>query len=279
FITNPANGCTSSATLEVMNSEGPSEIVFTAQNPLCDMAEGQLEISNIVGGQAPYRIEINGTEYNELPLRINVPPDSYQINVVDNNGCIINANFDITGTESLSIQISENQAITEGDSVQINVSTNKPLDELTAIDWNPSTTLNCNNCTNPIAFPRTTTTYEVTVMDIDGCRQIEFITITVAENQIFVPNVFSPNGDAINDQLTLFNNNEAVDIIESLEVYDRWGNRVFRKTDFPANIPEEGWDGTYKGKRLNPGVFVYVFQVRMRSGEREQIQGDVSLIR
>lgn len=65
----------------------------------------------------------------------------------------------------------------------------------------------------------------------------------------FIPNAFTPNGDANNDIFRV----RGEQIRELLvRVYDRWGEKVFETT-----TPGKGWDGTYKGKKVNPGVFVY----------------------
>jgi len=88
---------------------------------------------------------------------------------------------------------------------------------------------------------------------------------------VFVPNIFSPNGDGYNDLLEiqgprLFN--------YTIEIYDRWGKKVFQSTE-----QKEYWDGTIKGKPLAPQTFVYMLTGETVLGERVSQQGNVSIIK
>lgn len=81
---------------------------------------------------------------------------------------------------------------------------------------------------------------------------------------IFVPNVFSPNGDGVNDEVRV----EAYGLGDVLwSVFSRFGEKVFE-----TNSLDVVWDGTHRGKTLNPGVFVvhvvYTDQATGESGER-----------
>ncbi|MFZ1664730.1 MAG: gliding motility-associated C-terminal domain-containing protein, partial [Flavobacteriales bacterium] len=88
---------------------------------------------------------------------------------------------------------------------------------------------------------------------------------------IFVPDAFTPNGDGSNDVLFVRGLN-----IASLDfqVFDRWGETVFRTTD-----QKQGWDGAYKGKPVDPAVFVYWLKVGCKDGQDFFTKGNVSVIR
>ncbi len=64
-----------------------------------------------------------------------------------------------------------------------------------------------------------------------------------------------------------------------MEVYTRWGDLVFRRANFQPNIPEDGWDGTFKGERLNPGVYVYRIEILYGDDLKETVFGDITIIR
>ena len=100
-----------------------------------------------------------------------------------------------------------------------------------------------------ISTPGEDITYYIEVYDSLGCMVIDTINITVNYNPLFIPNGFSPNNDNNND--VLYVRGGGVSSIQ-FRVFDKWGNLVFESFDM-----DTGWDGTYKGKLLNTGVFVY----------------------
>jgi len=145
------------------------------------------------------------------------------------------------------------------------------LSSVTNFIWSPSTWLDCTNCQNPISTPQETITYTVTVED-SSCIATDIVTITVLyENVVFVPNIFSPNGDGNND--ILYVRGKGITSL-SFMVYDRWGEKVFESTRL-----EQGWDGNFRGKKMNPAVFVYSLDVYFNDGTNQYKKGDVTLIR
>jgi len=110
-----------------------------------------------------------------------------------------------------------------------------------------------------------------------GCP--DSVTIKLCgDNDIWVPNIFSPNGDGEND--IMFVRGIAVDWV-LVKIYDRWGELVFdSSTDGDAML--QGWDGTYKGKELTPQVFVYYMEGAFLDGEEfdeEVKQGNITLVK
>ncbi len=88
---------------------------------------------------------------------------------------------------------------------------------------------------------------EVRLADPDDCG-------ARADSTIYVPNIFSPNADGANDYFIIYG---GVDVftIRSFQIYNRWGEKVFEGRDVKPNTIDGGWDGTFKGKELNPGVY------------------------
>lgn len=143
--------------------------------------------------------------------------------------------------------------------------------------WHPTDGLDNPNIKNPVARPKETTEYCVTVIDDTGCEATMCVTVVVRESPcqppyIFLPNAFSPNGDGNND--VLFLRGEAITDMK-LIIYNRWGEEVFMSTD--KNI---GWDGTDKNGRIMPtDVYGYHFQARCGDEDRYEEKGNVSLMR
>jgi gliding motility-associated-like protein len=95
---------------------------------------------------------------------------------------------------------------------------------------------------------------------------------------IYVPNVFSPNGDGINDHL-LISAGADVEEIETFTIFDRWGNMIYLNEHFLPNDPSEGWDGKRKGVALNPGVYAFRMIAHFSDGRSEVRYGDITLMR
>ena len=89
-----------------------------------------------------------------------------------------------------------------------------------------------------------------------------------------VPNVFTPNGDGINDAFQLRGTEASALAQINLVVYSRWGQEVFRTND-----PQFAWDGRYQGRALSPGVYLYHLSWQSKCGTRGDQQGAVTLNR
>lgn len=138
--------------------------------------------------------------------------------------------------------------------------------------WSPSLGLDSVNSATPIASPANTTTYIVTITDTGGCAVTRQVTVTIIHtNKFFIPNTFSPNGDGSNDLLYVRGNNLYG---VRFTIFDRWGEMIFETND--PNIP---WDGTFKGKELDPGVFTWIVTVNFDDGKSATTTGTVTLVR
>ncbi len=88
--------------------------------------------------------------------------------------------------------------------------------------------------------------------------------------ELYIPNLFSPNGDGHNDYWMVFGPIEEIHII----IYDRWGNKIFETTD-----AQQQWDGTYKGKPVNSGIYAYYIRYKLTDGTEGTAQGYLVLTR
>lgn len=118
-------------------------------------------------------------------------------------------------------------------------------------------------------------TYHLIITDANGCSDTAqtFVDETAIDCDFFVyvPNAFTPNGDGNND--VFFVNAKGVESL-SVKIYNRWGNKVFEINDV-----NDVWDGTYKGKKQNTAVFVYVLEATFLNGKTVTESGNVNLIR
>jgi gliding motility-associated-like protein len=139
--------------------------------------------------------------------------------------------------------------------------------------WTPVTGLSCSDCPDPLATPGVTTTYYLQVTDSNGCYNSDAVTVYIIEQcgPIYLPNIFSPNGDGVND--LFFVRGDCIDEM-SLIIYDRWGEKVFDSKD-----PNSGWDGNFRGKSLESGVFYYFFKATLKNEEVIRKSGSITLVK
>jgi gliding motility-associated-like protein len=145
--------------------------------------------------------------------------------------------------------------------------------------WTPPGNLSCADCAVPYANPKFTTRYKITVTDSNGCRSSSAVTVRVVctNKNYFVPNTFTPNGDGFND--VFYPRGASIDRIQSMRVFNRWGQVVFEKKNFMVNSIAEGWNGTYQGRPANMDTYVYIIEYLCENGEIVPIKGNVTLLR
>ena len=122
-------------------------------------------------------------------------------------------------------------------------------------------------------------TYTANMMSDCGERlRIFEVEEMACDIQYFVPNVFSPNDDGVNDELEFFFKSD-FEFSGELNVLDRWGNLLYNNKNI-SSINSVSWDGTFKDKPLDPAVFVWVFRyTSAKDGRSRVISGDFTLVK
>jgi len=128
-------------------------------------------------------------------------------------------------------------------------------------------------------FLLTTLTHktDITTYTIEGAcgnsdtTMISVIDCTIPDPHVYIPNVFSPNGDGEND--VLYVRGEGITGLEFI-VFNRWGEKIFESVDV-----NHGWDGTYKGKKCMPGVYTYMANVTFSNLQQVVQAGTITLVR
>lgn len=201
------------------------------------------------------------TVYTVMAWEGSCPPDSHKITVVVYPKPVVNAGPDHT--------------IIAGNSVMLQATGTNT----NTFAWTPTETLSCETCSNPVASPQVTTQYRVLGTSTYGCKNTDTAVVFVIcdESQLFIPNLFSPNGDGQND--VFYPRGTGLKEIRSFRIYNRWGEVVFERRNMGLNDASAGWDGTYKGSPLNPDVFVYFIEGICDTGDPVNWKGDITLIR
>jgi gliding motility-associated-like protein len=114
--------------------------------------------------------------------------------------------------------------------------------------------------------------YAVTVTNQHGCEGSDTVRLGIScLPEVYVPTGFTPNGDGLNDEFQV-----VYDHITDfrLSLFDRWGTTIFETTDLA-----EGWDGTFGGREMPIGSYVYAITYRDIVGIPYRAQGNVTLLR
>ena len=149
--------------------------------------------------------------------------------------------------------------------------------------WSPIDSLNCDFCEstfNPSAIGLSNqTTFTVEVINEFGCSAEDLITVFVSKDRrVFVPTGFSPNNDGNNDLLRT-HGREGTTVL-TFKVFDRWGEMVYENLEpFGINDPDIGWNGVFKDKDMNPGIYVWTLEVEYIDGVKDVYKGSTTLIR
>ncbi len=238
---------------------------------------GSISILNSEGGVGNYQFSI-GNGFSEETFYDALSGGDYLIQMMDSNNCLTEQNIFIYEPPQLDLFAGDDVTIQLGDSIDLNATLSTQLNQ--SILWTPPLDLSCDDCLNPTASPLFDQLYTITATDsITGCEVTDRVLVDVfKELNVYVPNVFTPNGDGNNDWFTVFGNYTVTSVIY-MNVYDRWGNLVFTKENFLPNDPLKGWDGTMKNKPLNPAVFAYITEVQFLDGTTQVLKGDISLVR
>lgn len=272
-VVKDANGCTVSSATVVNQTPSPGFTFVNHEDLLCH-SDNSGSIQAYATGAAQiinYNLQ-PGNRDTLTPTFVNLPAANYVVTVTDVNGCTSTTNINILNPEALSfIQFDViHPKCSDAQSGQI-------LSEVAGGTGNIEYTLWPGSQTNSfgdytLLNPKM---YTIVATDANGCTISRFETL-VQENccdNIFVPNAFSPNNDALNDEFRMVNA-YGIDLKKFL-VMNRWGNVVFESTN-----PQIGWNGRHNGELCEVGNYYYLIQYVCPETKKEYLlKGDLMLMR
>jgi gliding motility-associated-like protein len=279
--TNLDNGCIDDARTRVVVIPGPTDFDMKLTHPDCFIDEGSVLLTGVTGGVGPYTYSVEGiTGFISDSLETVLPPGQYELELQDANGCVINDKIEIIDIVLPEIEIEPFVELDLGEGYQIQLGYNIPFDQIEEIIWSPPLGLSCSDCLDPYVIPVSDIEYQVTLIAKNGCIDDDLIEfVVIPDYTAMVPNVFSPNEDGYNDGFTAFSNPDRVRQINKMMLFDRWGELLFSTENIPVNDPDYGWDGSFRGSNMNPGVFVYIIEIEFIDGTVRVFKGDVTLVR
>lgn len=275
-----ANNCLIQDTVAVSEPVEPVQIDLELTNVSChNSQDGRIKI-NARGGSGGYLYSTDNKVFNGVEEQIGLKKGVYSIYVKDKNGCIDSiAPVDIMAPDTFAVDLGPDVFIKYNTQHQLiaNIKNGVP-----PFDWkwisDVSQYMTCVDCENPYYKGVKPGTVYLELIDKNGCVAKSLINIRIQDlNLAYVPTAFTPNGDFSNDKLSVF----GIDGTKVLkfEVFDRWGEKLYSTNDIEINNRQQGWDGTFKGKPMNPGVYIWVVEVNSLLGSPEIYKGNTTLIR
>ena len=229
-------------------------------------------------GSPDYQYSLDGVNFQPNPQFLNLSAGEYEITIIDEKGCKNTTIVNIEQPTLTTVDAGPDATVDLGFSITLDAEIFSDY-LIDSIFWSPlDSFLTCTDCLDPEIIPPGNTTYTITVIDENGCRASDQIQLLVnVVRPVFYPNIFSPNDDNINDFFNL-SGGPAVEGIDFLKVYDRWGNLMYDGTP-EINDNSQGWDGYFNGKPVNPGVYAWMADVRFIDNVTLTFAGDITVIR
>lgn len=183
----------------------------------------------------------------------------------------------VANNPDLTLDLASPLTVNTGEAIELDVASagNFTID---SVGYTSPFVLSCINCLNPNFIATVSGTIWVTAYDADGCSASDQVLINVKNRaEIYVPDAFQP-GSGDNGFFSVFSD-AGIQSVRNFSVFDRWGNALFSRPDLPTNDPTAGWDGYFRGQAMQPGVYVYYFEVAWPDGTKEVYRGDVTILR
>ncbi|HPH20292.1 MAG TPA: gliding motility-associated C-terminal domain-containing protein [Haliscomenobacter sp.] len=276
-----AKGCLVEDTFPV----GSSSLNFTLQlaNINCAaLPSASIQVDSLLGGQSPYTYALNGGSFCALGRFPNLMTGQrYTISVKDANQCQLSKEIAIPILTPIVLSLPSLAPLPFGDTVLVVPVITSGGSALT-YEWRVrkvDNLLSCTDCPTTTLTGIVNDTLSLMLRDEQGCEASAFTLLQVFDNtKMYIPNVFSPNNDQKNDIFTVFGEPGTGGVL-LMRIFGRWGELVYEGANFDLNDLAKGWDGTFRGKPANPGVYVYVIEIQYRSGARALFKGDLHLLR
>ena len=279
-----ANGCAAvdSLDLTIGDYNGPKWDVTTPAS-VCEDGEYGLELRQPLTG---WSIDYGNGLVSQSPI-----PQPYsqegrytlKLRATSGNGCFRDSSAVVTVQSGFDAEIQTESArvvVELGDELDLDVHISPPRN-ITDLQWTGDSIYNPYSPFTT-ALPIDDGFYTIDLTDVHGCTATDSIHVIVNKDyrdRVYVPNIFSPNGDGYNDRFGFEVKSHTVARVKYLRVISRYGAVVYECTDCNANSTGEGWDGTLGGSPVEQSVYIWAAEVEFIDGSSQLFTGDVTLLR
>lgn len=220
-----------------------------------------------------------GNGAGDMSYQEDLLPGTYVLLITNSAGCTEEVGFNIAPIGVLDVIVSDTILALDGTATL--VCGIVPSDTLSSYEWSPPWGLDDPLAASTVCSTSDTIAYVITVTSFAGCLSSDTVLVipqntsprTVVDpcGEAFMPDIFSPNADGLNDALCLMGGCFSS---VSLNIYDHWGARVFK-----AAAQDPCWDGTNNGTPLPAGAYAFTLAAERTTGERIERRGLITLKR
>ncbi len=276
-------GCAKIVDFEIQSPDALSLDIDDIDPISCAGGNTCIRLTNIAGGTGPgYQFQLN----NQAPLLpidtcLNIFAGNYLVSLFDELGCSTDTIIMVNEPNAIEVDLGDDFTLDLGADTILTADIDSDL-SIINFQWSDNEDINCEaiDCSSVSILPPNNQLYSVTVTDENNCIGSDEIFITLSEvRDIFQPNIFSPIMDGPNSKL-MIQVGKGVESINYFKVYDRWGTMVYSIENIdPNDVNLYGWDGSFNGKELNVGVYVYTASIQFIDGKEYIFTQDVTLVR
>ncbi|HMJ67353.1 MAG TPA: gliding motility-associated C-terminal domain-containing protein [Cyclobacteriaceae bacterium] len=209
--------------------------------------------------------------WNTNPPQKNVSSIGHLVNeavtitaTATSQGCIYKKDFIIKISVPIVTISGDGFQLLKGNSVQLEATGNVEIWQ-----WDPPQGLDNSTIPNPVATPSKSTEYVLTGTDSVGCSATAKTHVFVQENA-FVPNLFTPNGDGKNDNLMVYGLTTPTRF--NFRIFNREGSLVYESKDV-SQASGTGWNGFVAGTRQPSGIYYWRIDGEMPNGDKLLLNG------
>lgn len=267
-VTVTINGCSSNGTVSIAVTSSPT--LITAGNyAICNGGADTLMVSGALNYTWSPSTGLNVTTGDTVIAHPSVSTN-YTVTGINASGCTASITVPVV-ISSISASLNANP-LTGDSPLSVNFGANTGA---ASYHWNfgNGQTLNTLNDSAAMIYTQPGT-YTASVLEIStaGCVDSAKVVIVVNEGfAVVIPNIFTPNGDNINDFFTVKHTG-----VKDMDVtiIDRWGIQMYGSSSLTT-----GWDGKYNGKDASEGTYFYIIKLTTAKGESKNYNGTLTLAR
>ncbi len=278
-------GCSDFVGYEIKEQEPISFTPLQQDTIKCYGDKTCIYLDSVFGGAgAQYTFSVDGGNIMSVDSCIEVYGSTtpYLVSVFDSEGCREDKQILVSQPQEIIVDLGDKLEINLGENGTVYLNTNTSVSNIV---WDIDTLLVDYKFLNQLKTEleisaSSSTTIYATVESLDGCTATGKLEVKVnTVRNVRVPNIFTPDGDGLNEEFNIAVG-KGVKKVNYIKIYDRYGGLMFEEKDLlPSGGSVGSWDGTYKGSKVNTGVYVYMVEVEFLDNRVILYRGSVTVVR